>query len=120
MTSQADVIRAFLSFENSPSRASNMKIWTVGGGHTAYLVGGRNGEEMIIARREPLRQVYIYGRAYGAYSKHSLYNRGGYNQIRKVKNVTRRESGDVDATVEIDGDTTPIRASENDELQQVM
>ena len=117
MTSQAEVIEAFFRFENHPSYASNMRLRTVEGGHTAYLLGGRDGSEMVIAKREPLNQVEVYGKTFGLYSRSSLRNRGGYKQVRKVRRMAEGRYGhDFDADITIYENEKPLRTGNVDAI----
>lgn len=61
MTTQQEVAEAFFNGENHPRSASNFRIVEVSeGGTEAYLVGGRNGADVVFAYREPLAQYEIY------------------------------------------------------------
>lgn len=57
MTTQQEVIDAFVNFETSPRCASNFKMVTVGGGLKAFLVGGN---EAVYAARRPINQIQLY------------------------------------------------------------
>jgi len=118
MTTQADVIKAFCRFENSPRRASNFRMVTLGeGGHTAFLVGGRDGKETVIAKREPLNQITVYARTIGLYRRSSLSNRGLQNQVRRTKRIARRLDDRVDAGITVDRDTKALPVDEVDQLE---
>lgn len=96
MSRQIEVIRAFANGESSPSRASNFRLYE--NGSRAYLIGGRDGREMVLAKREPIAQITIFAYRWGANRNCSLGNSGGLYQLRKVRRFFRRHY-DGDATI---------------------
>jgi hypothetical protein len=93
MTTQREVIDAFLDFENEPDRASNFRMVKIGGGETAFLVSAGG---VVVAKREPIRRVKIWTRRphlYGwDYQDSDRVNIGWYgirDQITKVRRAAR-------------------------------
>jgi hypothetical protein len=114
MTSQYDVARAFFAGENEPRRASNYQMKLLDGGATAYLVGGNNGAEMVLAKREPINQFEAWLKSFGVRRISGLYNSGGRNQVM----TTRRALEDSDVDIERDEyrENEPVSTDEFPEL----
>lgn len=91
MTTQAKLIRAFCEYETSPTRASNMRMVVDDDVNThAYLVGGRDGREVIFAERE-IFDIKVYRRPPRGTKMY-------YTDIRRQQDRVRRITRRNDAT----------------------
>lgn len=117
MTSQREVVEAFLQFESTPRSASNMQIMTRDGGSRGWLLGGRDGATVVLAEREPLREVTIYGNRWSARGRARMYNSAGIDQVATVVRVARDIADDVSARVTVDTDADVIQTSDHNELE---
>jgi hypothetical protein len=96
MTTQSDVAAAFFAFEDAPWSASNFRM--VKGRSKAWLCGGMDGEEVIFAEREPLRQATVYT------SRRSLsrYCRMYHSDLRRQQDRAVHAARHADANNEVD------------------
>lgn len=117
MTTQSELVKTFLQFQNTPSTASNMRIITMGGGSRGWLIGGRNGREMVIAEREPLNEVTVYANQWSGRTVSRMSNRAGINQVRRVKRIARLIADDVSAQVTVDTEASVTSVREVPELE---
>lgn len=112
MTTQNEVMEAFLAFRNEPSSASNLQIVLKDGSDSdAYLVSGR---QHVLAEREGLDSMQ-YWRGYPAYSYDETLTRGW---VRRQQNKFRRLIRRSDRYGEhnrIGGYATPPPLSEQDD-----
>jgi hypothetical protein len=61
MTTQREVIEAFIHDESAPNVASNLRrAQSADHPATEYLCGGRDGREVVIARRDPIQMLTVY------------------------------------------------------------
>lgn len=118
MTSQREVIEAFFQFETTPRSASNMEILSRAGGSRGWLIGGRGGGSIVIAEREPLREVTVYGNRWSARGRARMYNSAGVDQVATVVHVARDIADDVSARITVDTDADVINISDHDDLEQ--
>lgn len=89
MTTQREVANAFFAFEDSPRRASNMRV-VEGADGREFLCGGRRGRDYILAYREPLRVGVIWSGIprFGSFyysdrrGQHNTVNRAAYDVAR--------------------------------------
>lgn len=102
MPTQNDVITAFAEFEDSPQRASNMRV--VEADSRDFLCGGRNGAEFVIAIRQPLRQL-IYWRRAPLHTR--MQGASSRRQVRRARHVFRGYRDDESMAVEMSGNRAP-------------
>lgn len=119
MTTQREVIGAFLSGETQPRHASNFRMHTADGGLTAYLV---SDGALVFAVREPMGQhtVFMDRPFYDLYRESEVHRsmtmRSIRLQHRKVTSAVRSSEwyDDVYRRVE-----RPLPVTEYDDLEHL-
>lgn len=113
MTTQREVADAFFAFENTPSRASNMKIVTRDGSNSdAYLIGAG---VYILAEREGLDDVTVW-RGMPSYERGATLSTGWVRrqQRRKVRPALRDSVLDTDESFSDSFTRPPIVTDRSD------
>jgi len=118
MTSQREVIEAFINFDNQPQTASNFRMVMpedAADDYTAYLIGG---ERVVYAKREPIRQATMW-RNLVSY-QHTGLATLGVNHLRRQQRKVRyflRNADDND-TIQLteNADAPPTTDEIDDDL----
>lgn len=113
MTTQAEVVDTFASFEERPHRASNFRLVESDEvAQRAYLVGGCHA---VYAKREPLSRVIVYPEWRRDYGWHTGLMVNNSAMRRQAMLVKRRLLGSVynDPWNEEHDDTIEMIESEN-------
>lgn len=91
MTTQREVIEAFIHDESAPNVASNLRrAQSADHPATEYLCGGRDGREVVVARRDPIQMLTVYQ------NFPFLGMRMRTTHVRRVARTVRRELADTD------------------------
>lgn len=117
MTTQREVVNAFVNGDEEPRRASNLKIVSPDDDSRAFLVGAGNA---VYAKREPINRIIAYtdwrSANYRVRRETNMTSHGLRRQVRRIMtmlppNVIReeRESRDEDKITPLADDVEALQ-----------
>lgn len=110
MTTQTEVANAFAASEDGPSVASNFRRIESADGSKEYLCGGSNGEEVVLASREPMGRFVVFRHVpfHGISMRYSSVRRQSRKARRRIRSYLRDAYGEVPESLLDDrGEDTP-------------
>lgn len=118
MTAQLEVIEAFARCENSPRRASNLRMEVMDDGYTAYLV---SADHFVLAERHPIRNFTFYvgrlWREYGVYPRGATIRRSYVSrQHSTMLQFLRNNTGLTGLGADAEDPSAPPTTDEIDDL----
>jgi len=105
MTTQVELVTAFVNGQQSPRRASNMRVVLADNGIREYLIGGQSGREVLMAYREPIRRVVYYPGRFDSYA-----TRMNIEDIRRQQRTVVRNAASDEMQISRVDEEPPLTA----------
>lgn len=117
MTTQAEVARAFAERQDAPNVATNFRRIEAEDSTKEYLCGGRNGNSVVLAVREPMGRFRVYRQApvHGAGMYYSSVRRHLRRARSNIRQFLQDEYGEIpDALLEELHEEAPLTEDVDD------